>query len=379
MTVRLHAPQVRLAALGFGAVNVAAGLMLSASPDRIGDFLQVVDWCGLWLGGVNPYAAPDSLASYPPNALVLLAPLAVPGLAAALHGWVAVNLLLTVVIARLATQLADTGRWPVVFAGLVLALPAFRTLNQFSLAAFAPAIAGFVFATAAPRLAGIAIGLSLMKPQIGGPALLWAVAARRWITAAWAVATVAALTAVFDLRLWAGPWSVSAAHARALWRNQNRPDFLPGVTGLQPWLEWLGLPALVLQAGLLMTLSAGLAWIVWRRREDFDLRFYAAASLVSLLALRHLSYDLMLAIPALAFAWTHPGRVARACAGVASVILVASPPTLWRYVFEPRMIETPLDPLVPLAYPGALLALLAVTMLAGPNARTRCGRPRSCA
>lgn len=371
-TARDISPRVRGRLIGAAlaaaaAVNVLAGLFWATSWERIGDFTQVMAWSGAWLRGANPYAAADSLTDYPPNALVLLAPLGALALHWALTVWIAINIVLAAVIGWMSSRLAPFGRWALAFGALVVMLPPFRTLNQFSIAAFAPALAGVLLAPRYPVAAGVAIGLSLIKPHIGGPVLLWAIAARRWTTVAVAAAVPLLLSGAYALHARVAPGQLVRDYTAAIARTQNRPpdDLIPGVTNLQPLLEWTGLAPTALQALIAMALGIVLLAIYLRRRDrgDFDLRFVAAACLLSLLAFRHLSYNLLLAIPALAFVWTRASWALPAITVISFAVLIASPPTVWRHVIEPRGWTTPFDFAVPHLYRAVLCALMLAVLL----------------
>lgn len=315
--------------------------------------------------GRPPYATAGSHADYPPNALVMLAPFAAMDLQHALKIWIGINVVLSIAVGWLASRLARFEQWAAAFAALVVMLPPFRTLNQFSIAAFAPALAGFLLAPRYPMAAGIAIGLSLMKPHIGGPVLLWAIAARRWKTVFAALAVPLVLSGAYALHARVLPPQLVRDYAQAVLRGQNRPagDLVPGVTNLQPLLDWTGAAPVALQLLIAGALAAALAAICFRRRGGFNLRVMAAARLLSLLSFRHLSYSLLLAIPALAFVWTRTGRAARVIAAVSSALLIASPPTLWLHIFEPRGWTTPIDAVVPHAYRAVLCALMIAVVM----------------
>lgn len=359
------------AALLAALANLLFGLVARRDPWSAADFVQVLAWSGEWLRGLNPYAPPYSLADYPPNALVALAPLAALPVPAAMAAWTLLHAALTVVIAVMASRLAPLGRGAPLFAALVAALPPFRIVLQFSAVSFAAALLGVLIADRRPVLAGLAIGMSLIKPHIGGPMLLWAAASRRWKTCTAALAVPAALFAVYLLRSPRSPLAVIGEWVQAVARTQNRGDLPPGETSLQPLVDAMSAPPLAIQFAILTALAAGLALIWIRRGPDFDLRFAAAACLLSLLAFRHLSYNLLLAIPALAFAASRAGRAARALAVSAFAALIASPPSLWRHVVEPRGIDTALDPLAAHAYRIVLAGLFLFVVFAAPPA----GRP----
>lgn len=356
------------AALLLAAGNLLFGLLFRRDGEHVADFLLLLQWSGEWLRGSNPYAPPHSLADYPPNALVSIAPLAAIALNHAAALWTLLHLVLTAAAGGMAARLAPFGRSALLFGALVLCLPPFRTVLQFSLASFVPALAGFVFADRHPRLAGVAIGVSLVKPHIGGPVLLWAIAARRWQTVRMALAVPAALFVVYLIRARQGPLQAVADWVEALGRAQNRPDLVAGETGLRQLLDWGPLARTEAQAIIAGLLGAGLLLIWYRRGRDFDLRFLAAACLLSLLSFRHLSYNLLLAIPALAFALASAGAAGRAIGAACFAILIASPPSVWRHVVEPRFGETLVDSLAMHAYRVACAALFLLCVLARERA-----------
>lgn len=363
-------PSLSRAIVCGAAVNVAIGVAIAFDPSRSVDFDQVVAWSRMWIEGRDPYLPADSIVDYPPSALVALSPLALMSKGPALAAWVAINVVLAAVVARMTARPAtDRRAGTAVTASLVLLLPPFRTLVQFSLASFAAALAGFRMAAQRPRAAGVLIGVSLIKPHVGGPALLWALAARRWQTVIWACATQGGLWVAYLLRAWQSPLALVENYADALQRTQNRDDLVGGVTSLQPLVDGMPFAPVALQAGLAIALAAGLAVIAWTRRDDadFDLRFYGAAGLVSLLAFRHLSYNLLLAIPALAWTLTHHAKGVRAAGCLLGVSLIASPPTAWRVLAEAGMtLPGGLAPLADHAYRSALAALFALALWAGP-------------
>ena len=355
-------------------INLAIGLAIAFAPDRVVDYRQVVSWSGEWLRGGDPYASPASITDYPPPALVLFAPLALLPAGTAIAAWVAVNAALSIAIAWMSARIAAPRAASASLAMLVLALPAVRTLNQFSIAAFAAALAGFLIAPRRPALAGVAIGVSLVKPHIGGPALLWALASRRWTTVAWAAGTQAVLLGVYLARAGTAPHVLFDRYLESLARAQNREDLIGGVTSLDRLLVWTSFEPLTLQMCTTAALGIALVWL-WRRgSSDLDLRFFAGACLLSLLSFRHLSYNLLLAIPALVWALTDSRRGVRMTGIAAAAVLVASPPTLWRHALEPAGAWAGLEPLLSHAYLLALAALFVAVIAARRAGAPRAGR-----
>src|SRR4051812_44813792 len=79
MIDRSRAARIGLLVLGAAAcVNIAAGVTIALrDPARASDLEVMYDWCRAWLfDGQSLYAAADASTDYPPNAIVLLSPLA---------------------------------------------------------------------------------------------------------------------------------------------------------------------------------------------------------------------------------------------------------------------------------------------------------------
>lgn len=368
-------------ALLLAAVNVTFGLLYRADPEHAADFHQILAWAGDWIRGSSVYRVEGSMTDYPPNALVTVAPLALLPFEQAAALWMVLHVIFTAAMGVMTHRLVRGVRFALPVAALVLALPSFRTPMQLSVASFVLALAGFLAARERPRLAGVAIGLSLMKPHIGGPILLWALAARRWTTASIATGVSVVLAAVYIARAGRWPHDVIADWMRALARTQNRDDLVAGQTNLQPFISWLGWSEVSLQLLTAGLLCLPLVWIWIRRRGDdgFDLRFAAAACLISLLSFRHLSYDLFLAVPAVAFVLARNHGAARRLGALALALFIASPPSLWLHVVEPRFGATPFDWPAEHAYRIAAAALFLLTVFAGGSARIPSARRLSSA
>ena len=336
------------AAILLAFTNIVFGLLFRRDWVSGGDFELVMSWSREWLQGIDVFGLPDAMVDYAPTGIVLLSPVAALSPANAAAVWTMLHVALSIVAAIMATRLAPVGRDRTLLIVLLLALPPFRVPLQFSLLCFVLALAGFLAASRSPVWSGIAIGLSLFKPQIGGPALIWAIGARRWRTVGAAAATVAALLVIYAARVARSPLTVMADWWPSLARKQNQRGLGFGDTNLQPWLAWSEVSPVTLQIVTAIVLSSALVWIVLRRRASFDLRVFAAACLVSLLAIRHLSYDLILAIPALVFALSRADARVRALGAAAMAVLIASPPAVWRALdggppqlsgFEPFMMH----------------------------------------
>lgn len=314
--MRRISPIVGVVALA-AAVNLCAGIWLSLQPERSLDLQRVADWAGAWASGVNPYQAADADVDYPPWALVLLWPLSVirPEWRPAL--WVVVNLgLVAVLLRRLAGDLDEPAPARVWLALLLLSTACVRTLNQFSVLAFALALAGGradlkvgPSRTSAGR--AVWLGLSLMKPQIGGIVLVWTFLTRDWRRGVIALCVPAMLTVVFALRVHESPTAIVSDYARALMSVHGAADPFPGHTELRSWIQlvWPSYAgrfavAVALAAVLLLPAVAAAARVS-RWTPDARLELLALVGAVSLLSIRHLSYDFLLLLPALV-AWRVP-------------------------------------------------------------------------
>lgn len=291
-------------------VNLGAGLWLSLQPARLLDLRQIVNWAEAWGAGANPYAAAGSTVDYPPWALVMLWPLSILPESWRWFGWPAVNLgLLLLLIAVLVRQGREPGRQQVALGLLLAATAPARTLGQFSLLSYALAIGGGF--SRGPVLGGLAVGLSLLKPQVGGVVLLWVILRRDWRRAGVALAVPLVLTVAYAWRAHVGPATVIHEYLQVLGLVHGAFDPLPGHTELAAWLMHL-FPAHaggLLVAGALASVMAIPAVVfamrVTRWPTDMALDVLALCGTASLLAVRHLSYDLILLWPAVV-AWRVP-------------------------------------------------------------------------
>ncbi len=203
-----------------------------------------------------------------------------------------------------------------------------------------------------PFLAGLALGLTLMKPQLVLPVGLGLLAARRWrVVAGWAAAGLAlwASFAIFNPR-WVLDWLAPiATPVQPGSREVDLPHF---ATSLPSGLQTYGVAILTVATVVAMVALA------WRRREDFR---SAAAVLVAggVLAAPHaLPADLVVVAAALAIwgraAW-HDWLILSIAAAAAAVTpapvpaLVAVPVMAWLlarvvWLTEPRPELQPASP-----------------------------------
>ena len=306
------------AAFALAVVSVAAAVWLSLQPHRLHDLEHLTTWVVQWSQGTDIYRAlPD--VDYPPWAIVTLSPLAwlPPGLVAPV--WVATNLLaLTYVALALARtkHRSAFGSSAVELAALLAAAGAMRTLNQFSLVALAFAVAGI---TTRGPLGPVWLGLSLMKPQIGGVLWLGALWKGQWRLAGAALVVPFALALVYSAHAGVGPTDGLIGWADALRRQHQdlfygQTDFGWIVRGWYP-----GISPILISVGIAVVVFLPLA----RTRADLG---FALASLASV---RHLSYDLVLLVPFLpglerGWLWATALLMALDPAGVSQVLVPGS-------------------------------------------------------
>lgn len=321
--------------LVLAALNLSVGIWQSVQGATTSDLRQMVAWTGDWLYGGNPYAAIEGGVDYPPWAIVILSPLALmpPILQAPL--WIGANMTLVFALAyRLAWHTGEPAPVRVALMLLLGSTAAAHTLTQFSLVSYALAMAGVL--SPSRFAAAVAVGLALMKPQIGGIALIFLLFSRQWTKAALALVVPAVLTMVFAVRGGVEVVTLLAQYLRILTDVYAGADSFHGHTELRHWLErWpaAGTLAFAAALGALLLLPALVASVRRRRwTPDEMLECLGLCGAASLLAVRHLSYDFILLWPVV-IAWrTSPfaaGRRRHAPASafwvLASVLVIGIP------------------------------------------------------
>jgi hypothetical protein len=338
----------RAALMSAATINLIVGVALSFRGGRDGDLFQVVRWAGEWAHGLDPYALADAGVDYPPWALVMLSPLAwVPnGVLTAF--WIAANL---GIVAWMVTRLSRWSNAPrarqTLLAALLLCAASLRTLNQFSVLSFALAIAGA--ASPSRAIGGTLMGLSFFKPQIGGALALWVWLRGQRGRVLAGVAVVLALTLAFSARAGVDPLTVAREYAASLSSTYSDLSSIPGHTDLRSALTLYAPsldPGLSLSLALLLFLLVPLGVALWRSGGALptgDLEVAAFCGVVSLLATRHLSYDLLLLLPLLV-AWRvtpfaeEPRSAAqehRIAFWVIAALLIVEVPSWYRRLLEP--------------------------------------------
>ena len=298
---------IAIALVVLAAFNVCGGVLLTLARDQVADLFLVASWLQTWLSGGHLYG-PGSITDYPPWAIVTLSPLALVPLDWLPAAWIVFNLgLAAVIVWRLATISHENASRVRNLALLLAATGTIRQLLQFSHLSYALAIVGAF--TASPLIGGLLVGVSLMKPQIGGVVWLWLVLRRDWRRATYALTAPLILTAVYIAVAPIGLLDLISGYYAAITSQYSNPTQLPGQSDLRLWLWQLWpepsgnalLSGLVL-AGLLVPLVTA---VVRQRADGRDMELLGLCGAVSLLAVRHLSYDFLLLLPVLV-AWRCP-------------------------------------------------------------------------
>lgn len=313
-------------------LNMCGGVLVTLARDQVADLFLVASWLQTWLSGGNLYG-PGSITDYPPWAIVTLSPLASVPRDWLVAVWIVLNLgLAAVIVWRLATIGDENAANARNLALLLASTGTIRQLLQFSHLSYALAIVGAF--TASPLIGGLLVGLSLMKPQIGGVIWLWLVLRRDWRRAAYALPVPLLLTAVYIAVAPIGALDLATGYRAAITSQYGDPTELPGQSDLRLWLWslWPEPSANAVLSGLVLTgLLVPLVMAVVRRRAyGRDIELLGLCGAISLLAVRHLSYDFLLLLPVLV-AWRCPPCAAAPQAprwmffGLAALLVAAVP------------------------------------------------------
>ena len=275
------------AAAALALISVSVAVWLSLQDSRAYDFFRVQAWGADWLAGHDLYTAGPPI-DYPPWAIVTLSPLAWLPAGAALPIWVGLNVGM-LLCAAWALSRERTAHDRVMVACLLAAAATGRTLNQFSLLAF---MAGVLSLRGGAIPTGLWLGVACVKPQVGAVFMQLAAMDRQLRRAITACAVPVALTIVYAAHARIALSELPAAFLRRAFVEYGNMPL--GRTELTPWLSRVWPTVGTVGATLLIAavVLLPLAWVRstgWRR---------ALAALSSLLAIRHLSYDLLLLLPA---------------------------------------------------------------------------------
>ena len=223
-------------------INVAAGVTLALrDPNRASDLWTMYGWCRAWLvGGQSLYAAADAATDYPPNAIVLLSPLALVPQRWVVPLWTIGAVALTPVLPWLVVRCASRDRGPLALSVpvlLYLCWAAPRTLLQFSLLSMTLACVALCVADAHQFAAGVALGLALFKPHIAGPIALWMLVTARFRPLIAAAIVVVLGAAVYDARLGESPATTAAGWWKVIGSTYAGSDGLVGHTSIRAWAQ----------------------------------------------------------------------------------------------------------------------------------------------
>lgn len=328
---RLAVPVLAIVA----SVNLAAGAALALrDPARASDLAIIYDWCGRWLaGGESLYTAAASVTDYPPNAIVMLSPLALVPWPWLVPLWTALALALAPVLAYLVVRSVWRGDPYVAAVPMLLFLcwTSTRTLLQFSALSMTLAFLSLRLVDAHRLASGIALGFALFKPHVAGPIALWMVVTGRARVAIVASAVVLAGWMVYDARIGENPLTTLDGYRHVLGTLHAGPDGLLGRTGLRGWTRilaadpraadrwWIAVSALIL---------AGAWWLARRDpRRPLEAGGLAVPSLFclwSLLAFYHNTNNLIMMLPTFVFIWFLDDRMASPRRWVPIVLLQAA-------------------------------------------------------
>lgn len=328
------------------AVNLSAGIMIATWPERQADLDTMRRWGGQWLAsGTNVYVSDEDAPDYPPHALVALSPLGILPAEWAVPVWAAVNLSLALLAPWLVVRaVSPTATWSTAAlpVAMFLCWGGFRTLLQFGLLTLSLGLLAMVLADTRPRWSGVCLGLSLMKPQIALPFVLWALFTRRMRVLTVAGIVVVAGFAVFCLRARAEPVTLVLHYAAILRMFYMGDAIMVGLSQLRPLIghavaDVATADAIAVAIALLML--AAICAIAYREGRRPAAPMYGAPALVaiwSLLTFYHLTYGYLLLLPAAALLiYTDDPRTAAFRMRVfwsLQVLLMVDVPGAWRRV-----------------------------------------------
>lgn len=356
---RARPPATIVALAVLASLNLGLGLGLALwRPDSAGDLQTVYGWCGDWLkSGARLYRVVGRGTDYPPNAIVVLSPIALVPFRLLVPFWSALSLALTPILAFVVIRSSNirARNTAIAIAALLFCCwGGVRFYLQFTRLCLTFAFAAMLLIDSRPTVSGTCLGLALAKPHIAGPIALWAMLMKRTrvVVLAGVVAAIGVL--VYDIRVHSNPLETIMAWGgvlRALYSGRDslvgRTSIKPFVAALVPGTEWDDAAWVIASAALLIVPATMAA------REDggpLSPRSFAAASMFclwSLLSVFHLGHNFTLAFPAFAF-----------------LLLVDDPASrIWRWTIAAfiqivLMLDVPIH-VAPLLRTGSLAARLA--------------------
>ena len=294
-------------------LNLAVGVALALrQPARASDLLEMYDWCRTWLLGQHQlYAGPDASTDYPPNAIVMLSPLALVPWRWVVPIWTAVALALTPLLPYLVVRCTSHRR---LFTAAAIPMLLFfcwagaRTLLQFTLLSMTLMFASVLLVDSRWLASGIFLGLALAKPHIAGPIAVWAMLTRRIRVVAVAGVVVLAGVAAYDARVHENPLVTLSGYWHVLVATYGGPEGFIGLTSVRAWAY--AITADPRWADTLWAVAAGLLLVVpsWlavgdshRSAEGIGMAVPSLFCLWSLLTFYHNGNNLIMMLPAFVF------------------------------------------------------------------------------
>ncbi len=284
-----------LSSLAMGGMAWALRPALTSSDDLTRRLEEVA----LFVAGADPYQDPDM--TYPPSAPPVFTALLAPVPESLVRPyWIVLNLIALGVCCAVLVNVwgRDWPRW--LQAATALALVATKparggiALGQFHLMPVGLGLAATCLTVERPVLAGILMGIALIKPTMVLPlVLLWTIR-RRWNALLGAGAVQAGLWLVTSIWVRIDPITLGREWV-ALASGQEAAGMIdwPSLIG-QVWPTTSGLTLPV--ALVCLMVAGGLFW-AFRHRDDRDL--VPIACFVAAVFTYHRPYDLVLLFPAL--------------------------------------------------------------------------------
>ncbi len=321
------------------------------------DLERRVEEVDLFVQGQDPFNDPDM--TYPPSAPPVFTALIVPIRGTWLRpSWFGLNLV--ALFALCATIVAVWGRaWPgwvgVAFCLAVTASKPVRAglgLGQFHLMPTALVIAAIPALRAKrPILAGVLVGLALIKPTMAVPFVIVLITWGEWTALATCLSVQAALFAGTSLWLRILPTTLVAE-----WLRNAKTQLGEGIIDV-PTLLQRAFPSTSISASTVSVVVLGVSFgILWVLRRKSTLGQLAVSLYLAAILTYHRPYDLVLLLPTLAYF-------------VDCVVRSLSPMTILQTVLFAALLIAPnhpsiagnLDQLYDQAYPpAAYLALIAL-------------------
>lgn len=286
----------------------------------------------LFVQGLDPYQLPDM--TYPPSAPPIFAPWIAPFSPTVLRAvWLGINLLALGALIVLVVRVWGDG-WPVwLQAAVGLAIVAMKpvrggiALGQFHLVPLVLGILAIHRARDRPWLAGICLGIALVKPTMVLPLACLALA-RGW----WKVLVAAALTQATAWLITSAWLGIDPITLGREWVELARLQEASGVIDLPSLLRrnWPGAERLAGPLALGLLGLATLAFVALRDRSDRAL--LALGGFVAAIFAYHRAYDLVLLVPAFAWlverAWRRRGWETAAAVAIAALLIWPSHPSI---------------------------------------------------